>query len=272
MNLMNGKYNIDYENRGKILIEIKLRNLDPLHVGVSDSGVKVNETDLLCIKHNDGTPFIPGSSFRGFLRSLAERFSHLFENNNSVGGIIMDVEHKFPPDKKDKNVCDLEEVLDEVAGMPEEKVENYIISQNKICDLCLLFGANHYGSPLRVSDFNIYGEDKPTFEHRTHIKIDIESDTTESHALFYVEAVEPGIEFVGKMTLEKRGHKHQKIIITYLLLLLEYLRKNEIYLGGLKSRGYGRVKCTDIEITDYSLKDEILGIKKTSQKIKINGG
>jgi CRISPR-associated RAMP protein (TIGR02581 family) len=267
---MNGKYNIDYNNRGKILIDIKLQNLDPLHVGVTESGIQLNESDLLCIKHKDGRPFIPGSSFRGFFRALAERFSHLFESNNSVAGITLNIEHKFPQNNRNKDVCDLKEVLDEIANKQENIVEDYLISKKKICDLCLLFGANHYGSPLRISDFNTF--DRPSFENRTHIKIDPDSDTTAERALFYVEAVEPGIEFAGKMIFEKRGHQNQKKIITYLILLLEYLRRNEIYLGGLKSRGYGRMQCVDIEITDYSLKDEILGIEKNPQKIKSIGG
>lgn len=263
------KYDIDFENRGKMFIEISLRNLDPLHIGGTASGTQVSEMDLLCVKHNDGTPFIPGSSFRGFFRSLGERFSHLFKNN-SIEGLDMDIHHKFPPDKKNQDVCDLEEVLNEITSKPEDEVEDYLISNKKICDLCLLFGANHYGSPLRVSDFNPL--EKPTFEHRTHIKIDRESDTAKGGALFYVEAIEPGTIFIGKLILEKRGHKHQRRIISYLILLLEYLSNNEIYLGGLKSRGYGRMECDEIRIKDYSLKDEILGKEKEFQEITMSGG
>lgn len=263
----------DYENKGKIIVDLKFVTKEPLHIGASEKSVKVNESDLICIKRNNGDPFIPGSSLRGLLRSYVNRISHIFQDREIVNKLNIGdirIEHR------DRNrsaithsdtVCDLQGIFKNKNKLkPGQNMEDFAIENEKICDICLLFGSNGYGSPLKVTDFDIEGP--KMFVERKHIAIDPESDTTKARSLFAVQAVAEGTVFKGKLILDKKGHARQDRIMKLLELILIFLKNQELNIGGLKSRGYGRTEVTEIKVREYSMEDEILGREIAPMQMK----
>jgi len=257
---MNNPIFKDYKGKGKIIIELELITREPLHIGASEKSVKVNESDLFCIKRNDGTPYIPGSSMRGMLRAYINRISGFLTDPSLLQKLgLQDIRTTHVGKKHDDIVCDLHGIFERRKDDDTTPLEQIAIRDQMICDICLLFGAMGYGSPLKLTDFQLTGPIE--LVNRNHIAIDLESDTTQGRALFFVESVAEGATFKGKLIFEKRGHERQDRIMKLLELMIMYLKNQEIYLGGLKSRGYGLVKFTKIEIQEYSLEDEILGVK-----------
>ncbi len=248
----------NYSGKGKIIINIELITLEPLHIGASEKSVKVNESDLLCIKRNDGKPVIPGSSMRGMLRAYINRISEHLKDPSMLKKLgLSDLKIEHQGINKEDIVCDLQGIFSKIGTKKNPKLEQIAIDDDCICDICLLFGAKGYGTPLKVTDFEPEGQF--AFINRNHIAIDIESDTTQRKALFFVESVAEDTIFKGKLMFEKRDHSRQTQVMKLLEILLNYLKNQELYLGGLKSRGYGLVKCTKIEIQEYTMEDEILG-------------
>lgn len=261
----------DYKNKGKIIVDLKLVTKEPLHIGGTEKSVKVNESDLIYIKRNNGDPFIPGSSFRGLLRAYVNRISHIFQDEDILKRLNIEdirIDHRGAKTPSD-SVCDLQEIFREELT-PEQNMEGIAIEREKICDVCLLFGAKGYGSPLKVTDFNIEGS--KVFIERNHIAIDLASDTTKDNSLFTVEAIAEGTVFKGKLILDKRGHVRQDRIMRLFELILFLLKNQEVNIGGLKSRGYGRIEVIEIKFREYSMEDEILGLEIEPIQIKIKAG
>ncbi len=255
----------NYSGKGKIIIDLELITNEPLHIGASEKSVKVNESDLFCVKRNNGNPYIPGSSMRGMLRAYLLRICDILTDKSLLSTLgLADINITHYP-KNEEYVCDLHDIFKKMKKGSPISLEQIAIDEKMICDICLLFGAKGYGSPLKITDFEAAGNVE--LVHRNHIAIDIESDTTQRGALFFVESVAEGSVFKGKLIFEKKDHTRQKQVIKLLEIIIHYLKNQEIYLGGLKSRGYGLVKVTKIEVQDYSIKDEILGIKPTPTQI-----
>lgn len=258
----------NYEGKGKIIIDLELITKEPLHIGATEKSIKIKESDLLCIKRNDGTPYIPGSSMRGMLRAYINRVSHFLNDQSILQKLgLKEIRTTHAGKNSDDIVCDLHGIFNKKGENDLKSLEQIAIDTKMICDICLLFGAMGYGSPLKITDFQPTGPVQ--LVNRNHIAIDLASDTTKGTALFFVESVAQDTSFKGKIIFEKRGHERQEQIMKLLEIIILYLQNQEIYIGGLKSRGYGFVKFTKIEIQEYSLEEEILGVKVSPIQIPI---
>lgn len=251
------------EINGKYIIEYTILTKEPLAIGGSTEMADIGDVDRPVIKTADGIPYIPGSSLRGTIRTYFDRIGHVLSSEYSVnishasigtGGSIED------------DVCDV---------APRSNLKQFdltsLLSSDKICDLCLCFGAKGYGSPLLVSD--AYPVAVPhELEVNTHIKIDRGSDTAQRGALFSVEAVPKDTLFHGKIIYEKRilddkdREEKQDLMVK---LLVTFLHDKDIYLGGVKSRGYGHCYAQIENLYDLSVRDVLLGTDEADCRVDV---
>jgi len=74
---------------GRIFLTFDIKTKSGLHIGGSDEGISIGGVDKTVIRDTiTNQPYIPGSSLRGKIRSLTEKYLGL-EQNNKIGRIYI---------------------------------------------------------------------------------------------------------------------------------------------------------------------------------------
>lgn len=209
------------------------------------SGYASATTDAPFMRSYNGTPYIPGSSLRGAIRSEVERVlagvgeeatgirsCTLFEKNNSCDEKIR--KHLDESKKKEEPIDD--ELIKQLA-------EEYL------CDVCRLFGSTVYASRLIVEDAmpKTAGIDaiKSRILIRDGVGIDRDTGAAVDGAKFDYEVIDPGKDcplFCFRMVAENVNVTGQdRKLINLILNLL----KQGLYVGGKRTGGLGRIKLKE---------------------------
>jgi len=193
----------DLENRA--MIRYHIVTMSDLHIG-SHGSTAPGEVDSPVIKTNDGTPFVPGSSLKGVLRTEFERL---------LRGCHFDA-------------C----MVPDVCGSKKRK-------DVKPCPVCVLFGGMDVAGSVRVAD--AFANSSKTMI-RDGVGIDRMTRKAKTGAKYDIEVVPKGSTFNGTITVENlniNGHPLAKL--GGLLLLIEFFNATSGRLGHATSRGFGRV-------------------------------
>lgn len=238
--------------KGRVLIHFDVIAKTGLHIGGTESGIEIGGVDKTVIRDPlTNRPYIPGSSLRGKMRSLLEKYKGLKQNQRIGQGYI----HSCGADKSDT-------------------LDTYLN-----CDICTTFGVpgeRDFATPTRliVRDVFMYGEsakqledadtDLPFTEVKTEVSIDRVTSAANPRQM---ERVPAGTRFndaelvysvyEGSNCSAKKDVERLKVIVEGLQLLLDD------YLGGLGSRGSGKVEIENIRVKwrgkDYSAEPLPLG-------------
>lgn len=221
----------------KITGDIEL--ISGLHIGGSVESTQIGGMDSFVIRlaHNN-MPYIPGSSIKGKMRSLLElKYDKVDVSKDKEGNIVGNVH------KHDKNKC------------IEDK-----------CIICHLFGISASGdiaalgpSRLIVRDCLIDEENEtnkhimeiseglPFSESKMEVTIDRIRGSAMGRGLRNIERVPAGTVFKLDMTLRVFEGDAENLIDS----ILEGLALIQAdCLGGSGSRGYGRVKFSNVTINN----------------------
>jgi CRISPR-associated protein Csm3 len=217
---------------GRIFLEFELKIQSGLHIGGSDEGISIGGVDKTVIRDPlTNRPYIPGSSLRGKIRSLTEKYQGA-KQNNRIGQIYI-------------HTCDNQADYD-------------------TCEICHIYGVpgeKDFSSPTRLivrdiqltdksaEDLNKLRTDLPYTEVKTEVAID---RVTSAASPRQMERVPAGAVFgPAEMVYSLYDHNGSgsvddlqrfKTVVTGLQLL------EDDYLGGLGSRGSGKVALTNIAI------------------------
>lgn len=223
---------------GRIFLEFDIKTLSGLHIGGSDEGISIGGVDKTVIRNSlTGQPYVPGSSLRGKIRSLTEKYTGA-EQNNRIGQVTI---HTCSDRNKYQtcNVC-------QIFGVPGEK---------------------DFSTPTRlivrdvnmreksVEEFRKLRTDLPFTEVKTEVAID---RVTSAASPRQMERVPAGAVFGpaemvyslydGDDCDSRQDLARFKEVITGLQLL------EDDYLGGLGSRGSGKVQLEQIKVYVRSTK------------------
>ena len=223
------------------IIEIRgtLVNTGPLHVGTAaaeaqmgmDNPVEkgIHPTTLR------ETPYIPGSSLKGSLRSTAERL---------VRSGLLEGEGVW--------ACD-----------PFSEKDRELEDEEGPCLICQIFGGggrrrNRVASHVAIYDaFPLDPEEaRAKIKVRTRVAISRLKGGAAGGRLFNIELVQPGVKWEFRMRitnidLRKKEDNRAKL----LKMLLRWLRDGLIQVGGGRSVGLGAVKLEEARVTIYSVRD-----------------
>ncbi len=226
--------------QGRVFVEYELRALTGLRVGGTSAGIAIGGLDNPVIRDPlTNRPYIPGSSLKGKIRSLLEK--HYGKEPN------------WPIARTKIHVC--------TDG------EDY-----KDCEVCPVFGVpaelNYGNLPTRllVRDLHLSEEsekamegvplDRPYTEIKTEVSIDrITSqanprtvERVPAGAVFgpgeFVYTIYKATEANGNPLVDPRQDVERLGVLFEGMGLLEH-----DYLGGMGSRGYGKVRFEKIRIT-----------------------
>jgi len=209
---------------GKIIIEGSIKVITGLRIGGLTTGLKIGGVDLNVVKTPDDVPYIPGSSLKGKLRSLME-----YKLGKVEGA--------------------------EVHRCTDE--ENY-----KKCPICRIWGISP--TEIKSEDFPVHTRaifrdvflNKEAFkenvgieeEEWTEVKVENVIDRIKGSAKDprHIERVPPGAEFSPMEIIYNVFEDEDKDFLRYLFEAMELLEHD--YLGGMGSRGYGKIKFQKLKI------------------------
>lgn len=261
---------------GRVFITFDIEAVTGLHIGGTESGIEIGGVDKTVIRDKlSNRPYIPGSSLRGKMRSLLEKYRGL-EQNQSIGqGRI--------------HSCGAGERNDQES---QQKARVAYLG----CDVCQVFGVpgeRKFATPTRlvVRDVHLSDASAKALEDSgrtdlpyTEVKTEVSIDRVTSAANpRQMERVPAGSIFGGKRLVEANGEKkeiEQPAELVYSIYSgescdpdkdIERLRTvieglhllEDDYLGGLGSRGSGKVRLQNIKVKARAHGD--LGEPKTLQ-------
>lgn len=221
--------------RGRLFFRFTVETVTGLHIGGSDTGIEIGGVDKTIIRDPlTNRPYIPGSSLKGKMRSLLEKYEGLVQNQ-SIG------QHTTIHICKTKlafaacNVC-------QVFGIPGEH-EFSLPTRLVVRDV-------HMGEAEAKRIRETARTDLPYSEVKTEVSIDRVTSAANPRQM---ERVPAGTKFgpaelvytiYGGSGCDPAADVERLATLVTALQLVE-----DDYLGGLGSRGSGRVRFTDFGVT-----------------------
>lgn len=206
-----------------------------LHIG---SGEDSFETDAQVIKDAYSKPYIPGSSFKGILRSTVERMiPHLDELKTCA--LIKDA------DCATVNETKMEQFKKRLKGDEEGD------PLDLICDTCKLFGSTAIASKIKVPDLYVSEPWVGLFEKRDGVGIDRDTETAAEGAKFDYQVVPSQTEFNFGMICENLDERDKFL----LAIGLREMQSGAVSLGGNRSRGLGAFRLIINEVSFLNFED-----------------
>ena len=240
---------------GKILITGEIEVKTGLRIGGTTAGIKIGGVDLNVIIDPMGKPYIPGSSLKGKLRNLLERkekvkWNKLDKNNRPIG-------HQCKNDT-DYSRC----AICKIFGLSGGK-------DLKSATMTRLIVRDIY---LDESSITKEMQDNMEFEW-TEVKFETAinriTGTALDGSLRQAERVPPGAVFKDCEMIYNVYEESDKDMVKKVFEAMELLEHD--YLGGMGSRGYGKIAFKGIKVFWNKAEDYESGNISLTENRKING-
>ncbi|MEB3282485.1 MAG: CRISPR-associated RAMP protein Csx7 [Lyngbya sp.] len=226
--------------KNRLEITGTLTTITALRISAGRSSEPIG-SDLPVIKDALGRPFIPGSSFKGALRSRLESFLRgiLGSDPKLVGNPSINDEWSLTS----KELADFK--MNELQNMnsleKENKLHDYIIKNTDL--ISSLFGSPWIASKFQVRDLTV---DTNTwfnqYQERDGVAIDRDTETASEGKLYDYQVVPGRTDFEFKAVVENAEDWE----LGLLMIGLHQFETEQIPLGGGRSRGLG-VVCLEID-------------------------
>ena len=227
-----------------------------LHVGTSTTGDPFGASDLPVARDGLNRPFIPGSSFRGVLRSGLES---LLRGLEAPGVRVCD---PFETDSENDELSCSERTnarrkaaKSDAVGMTEARAFEFAWEES--CEVCRLFGQLFLASRIRVSDLALVSNDTRTYV-RDGVGLDRDLRTAAHGILYNFEAVPAGARFELRMEIENAAPHEMGLILTG----LELFGEGFLAVGGKSARGLGLTRVEALRLTRRTAQDFFAGTGK----------
>lgn len=212
-----------------------------LHIGAGNTEMRIGATDNPVVKHpHSGEPYIPGSSFKGKVRSLLEMRSGLMSRTNGKP-----VSAKIFTNLKDEEKTVAAKILKLFgsSGADGDESTGFGPSRASFADCQLNDKCRDMIKAGNLTPFEVKSENS------------INRITSVAHDPRFTERVVSGLSFDFTIILKQLNEEQD--LKSFLLEGLKLLEMDA--LGGSGSRGYGRVvfsfddEATQQEFNDISL-------------------
>jgi CRISPR-associated RAMP protein (TIGR02581 family) len=189
-----------------------LETVTALHIGAGQPQTTVG-TDAPVIRDVLGRPFVPGSSFKGVLRSNLEALLR-----SSPGGKLWTCNPlgEKSPNRDDRPCVTREErkaifdnnnpMADNNRPMTTRLTEWTDLLERKTCSICSLFGSPWLAARVSIPDMSVLGEWRDSsYRIRDGVAIDRENLTAATNLKYDFETVSPGTRFAFNLIVENAG-------------------------------------------------------------------
>jgi CRISPR-associated protein Csm3 len=233
---------------GKVMVTGTITATTGLRVGGATGGLKIGGVDLNVITDPQGRPYIPGSSIKGKTRTLAEHHS----------GVIFDGRGRHLCDKDQTYLnCPVCQVWGTMGG---KDLTVQCLTRLQVRDAFL--------DPDSITQDIKDNIELEWTEVKFETAIDRIKGTALQGSLRQVERVPAGARFGLEMIYNLFGPEDVDRF-KLVLIALELLEHD--YLGGMGSRGYGRVEISDLAVYCNQRSDYESGSIGASPERLLNG-
>lgn len=238
---------------GKVIIDGDIKVLTGLRIAGPTTGLKIGGIDQPVIYDAFGKPYIPGSSLKGKLRSLIEKKEGIDLNKTKKGQAYG---HECESDETYENcpIC-------KIFGISSvDKIKNAQVATRIIC------------RDINLLEESITNEMRNNMELKyTEIKVEIAMDRQKGSALHgglrTIDRVPAGAVFSPMEIIYNVYEEEDKEILVKVFEAMKLLEDD--YLGGMGTRGYGKVKFENLKI--YWNKKEAYETNNLRKEIINNG-
>lgn len=219
-----------------------------LHIGSGGSLEPVG-ADNPVVRDAQGSPYIPGSSFKGVLRSRVEAILwglNPAQDKDGMWSCNPVVEDEWCV--KRERMSELREKVRQ-GELDDDSLTDALLKES--CTVCKLFGSPWLASKVQIKDLYITGEWLDYVEVRDGVAIDRDTETAAEGRKFDFEAVPSGTTFALKIVVENTEPEE----LGLLFVGLREFNNGGASLGGVVSRGLGRVSVEMDQIDEIDSKD-----------------
>jgi CRISPR-associated RAMP protein (TIGR02581 family) len=206
----------------------------------SGRSTELTGTDLPVVRDATGVPYIPGSSFKGVLRSRLESFARAASDSKKIScNPIEEKEWCITADELETEKRAIGERVQK-GKLGEEERDSELTGwiERKTCLACLTFGSPWLASGALIKDLKVdrdFWFDQ--FQVRDGVAIDRDTETAGDKKLYGYEVVPSGVRFELRIILENCKPWQWGMVFVG----LKSFQTGGITLGGGKSRGLGWV-------------------------------
>ena len=212
--------------KNRLEITGTLKTITALRISAGRSTEPIG-TDLPVIKDALGQPLIPGSSFKGALRSRLESFLRGIDSSfaEDPADFTTSARNIFVKDLKEKHKDNDLELTQELLNMTD------LISH--------LFGSPWIASKFQVRDLTVLPDTWfDQYQERDGVAIDRDTETAADGKLYDFQVVPASTQFEFRAVVENA----EPWELGLLMIGLHQFETEQIPLGGGRSRGLGVVK------------------------------
>ena len=220
--------------QSRLNLKGEVETLTAIRIGAGRSTSPVS-ADLPVVRDAANHPYIPGSSFKGVLRSYVE----------SILRSLTDEQHVVCSPTNNDEQCITREDMENLRKTGQQ--QNWNDKQfsreifNKTCWVCQLFGSSWYASKLQIRDLHVqedlwFGQ----YQQRDGVAIDRDTETASDGKLYDYEVVPAGVLFDFQAIVDNAEDWQ----LGLLYLGLSAFKNGELTIGGGSSRGLGLINLS----------------------------
>jgi len=229
-----------YEFTSRLTLNGALETLTALRIGASKS-TSPAEPDLPVVKDALGRPYIPGSSFKGVLRSHVEAMLRglLGDDGRLVCNPTNNDEWCIVAGKDRNGKAGIDSIKKDDQERNREDAEVARQVMEKSCLVCQLFGSPWLASRLQVRDLLVDGQTWfGQFQERNGVAIDRGKEIAADGKLYDFEVVPAGARFHFAAIVENADPWQ----LGMLMAGLRPFTNGDVAICGGRSRGLGLVR------------------------------
>ena len=226
-----------------------------LHIG--GGKVTLSNSDSPVILTPEEIPFIPGSSFKGALRSTVEKLVPGLPGLRTCGLIELSEEALKEERARNKAIPICSTVR---QGEISEKMRHAQTVQQRetirketlrdLCHTCQLFGSPYAASRINVSDLYMPASEwNGIIQRRDGVAIDRDSEKAKDRLKYDFEVVPASAVFQLSITLENATPQDLQLVCVG---LSEFVHGFGV-IGGKRSRGLGICRLNELKVSELKL-------------------
>lgn len=262
-----------YELRNRYLFKGQLVMQTGLHIGGGRASLSPSDSPVVLTP--TGHPFIPGSSFKGALRSTVEKLVPELPKSAELSSCALielpeELQIKESRQLSGNKSCPTarRRGIVTVRREWERDGKDYDTEQLDLpylCSTCRLFGSPFAASRINVNDLYLTSDEwAGSIQVRDGVAIDRDSETAKDGLKYDFEVVPASATFNLHITLENATAEDLQLIS---IGLSEFIHGFAM-IGGKRSRGLGACELRNLTVSSLELDDPSISQQERHRRLK----
>ena len=258
-----------YALRNRYVFKGQLVMQTALHIG--GGRVTLSSSDSPVMLTPEQKPFIPGSSFKGALRSTVEKIVPGLPGFSTCALIeANDDELRAAREQQGAAICPTarQREITRQRRLTPNKSEDIL---NELCDTCRLFGSPFAAARLNVNDLYMPKEEwSGVLQIRDGVAIDRDTETAKDRLKYDFEVVPASATFDLEIVLENAAPKDVQLVCVGLSEFVHGFGT----IGGKRSRGLGVGRLEKLRVSALELVGADVTLEESRQRLRnylVNG-